>query len=431
MDPLPPGPAGKLLSSLRYLDDPYRYSAHCARRYGDLFTVPLLTGPVVVTGLPEGAQQVFRAPQETFGIWAEAQLIPVFGRDSIFVATGESHSRHRRAIVPALQKVGEMPEIIRRRVEALRAGEELDAARFALGISLEVITRTLLGTEEDEELEALAARYVHTSGSDPVLLALVFPALQRWPYPPWARFERLRRQFFGRLEEKIQRAREAPPEERSAFASMLRMLEGASLRDDLVTLLIAGHESTAHALAWALYCLHRHPESLEALRVELDTLPPDAGAEDITALPYLDAVCEETLRLHPVVVQVTRVLRKPLSLGGYELPEGVSVSPCAHLIHRRPELFPEPERFRPERFLERRFSPFEHLPFGGGGNRCPGASFAKAEMKLVLFHLLRRWELAPTYRGEIPARVRGLVMVPSRRISMRILERPAVKFDPR
>ena len=424
MSALPPGPAGRLLSSLRYLDDPYRYSARCARRYGDLFTVPLLTGPVVVTGHPDGAQQVFRAPQEQFGIWAEAQLLPVFGKESIFVATGESHSRHRKAVVPALQKMGSMPEIIRRRVEALHTGEELDAARFALGISLRVITRTLLGDEEDEALEALAARYVQVSGSDPVLLALVFPALQRRLYLPWARFERLRSQFFGRLEEKIQRARQATAAEGSAFASMLRSLDGESLRDDLVTLLIAGHESTAHALAWALYCLHQHPESLKSLRAELDTLPLEAGAEAVTALPYLDAVCEETLRLHPVVVQVTLVLRKPLSLGGYELPEGVSVSPCAHLIHRREELFPEPEVFRPERFLERRFSPFEHLPFGGGGNRCPGAAFAKAEMKLVLFHLLRRWELAPTYRGEIPPRVRGLVMVPARRISLRVVERP-------
>jgi cytochrome P450 len=256
-----------------------------------------------------------------------------------------------------------------------------------------------------------------------VLLALVFPALQRRLYLPWARFARLRSQFFGRLEEKIQQARKAPAPDGSVFASMLRSLDGEALRDDLVTLLIAGHESTAHALAWALYCLHQHPESLKALRAELDKLPPDAGAPEITALPYLDAVCEETLRLHPVVVQVTRVLRKPLSLGGHELPEGVSVSPCAHLIHRREELFPEPEVFRPERFLEHRFSPFEHLPFGGGGNRCPGARFAKAEMKLVLFCLLRSWELAPTYRGEIPPRVRGLVMVPARRISMRVLER--------
>jgi cytochrome P450 family 110 len=423
VSPLPHGPAGRLLSSLRYLNDPYQYSARCARRYGDIFTVPLLTGPVVVTGHPEGAREVFGAPQDHFGIWAEAQLLPVFGRESIFVATGESHTRHRRAILPALHELGCMPELIRRQVHALRAGEELDAARFALGISLRVITRTLLGAEEDAELEALAARYVLTSGSDPVLLALVFPALQRRPYLPWARFARLRSQLFGRLEEKIARAREAHAPEGSAFASMLGALDGEALRDDLVTLLIAGHESTAHALAWALYCLHQHPERLKALRAELNRLPPDAGAQEITALPYLDAVCEETLRLHPVVVQVTRVLRKPLSLGGYALPAGVSVSPCAHLIHRREELFPEPERFRPERFLERRFSPFEHLPFGGGGNRCPGARFAKAEMKLVLFYLLRSWELAPTYRGEIPARVRGLVMVPAKRISMRVLER--------
>jgi len=423
VSPLPHGPTGKLLSSLRYLNDPYQYSARCARRYGDLFTVPLLTGPVVVTGHPEGARDVFTAPQDHFGIWAEAQLIPVFGRKSIFVATGESHSRHRKAILPALQELGSMPEIIRQRVAALSAGEEIDAARFALGISLRVITRTLLGAEEDEALEALAARYVQVSGSDPVLLALVFPALQRRLYLPWARFARLRSQFLGRLEEKIQQARKAPAPDGSGFASLLRSLDGEALRDDLVTLLIAGHESTAHALAWALYCLHQHPESLKALRAELDTLPPDAGAPEVAALPYLDAVCEETLRLHPVVVQVTRVLRKPLSLGGHELPEGVSVSPCAHLIHRREELFPKPEVFRPERFLEHRFSPFEHLPFGGGGNRCPGARFAKAEMKLVLFHLLRSWQLAPTYRGEIPPRVRGLVMVPARRISMRVLER--------
>ena len=420
MSPLPPGPAGKLLPGLRYLTDPYAYSAHCAQRYGDPFTVPLLTGPVVVTGHPEGAREVFSAPQDHFGIWAEAQLLPVFGRESIFVATGESHSRHRKAILPALQQLGSMPEIILRRVEALRAGEELDAAHFALGISLRVITRTLLGAEDDEELEALAARYVQTSGSDPVLLALVFPALQRQLYLPWARFARLRGRFFGRLEETIQRAREAPAPEGSALGSMLQSLDTEALRDDLVTLLIAGHESTAHALAWALYCLHQHPESLKTLRAELDTLPPDAGAPEVTGLSYLDAVCDETLRLHPVVVQVIRVLRKPLTLRGHELPAGVSVSPCAHLIHRREELFPEPEVFRPERFLERRFSAFEHMPFGGGGNRCPGARFAKAEMKLVLFHLLRRWELAPTYRRAIPARVRGLVMVPAKRISMRV-----------
>src|SRR5262249_40371902 len=137
----------------------------------------------------------------------------------------------------------------------------------------------------------------------------------------------------------------------------------------------------------------------------------------------LDAICEETLRLHPIVVQVTRELRCPLAVGGRTLPAGAAVSPSACLIHRRPESFPAPQEFRPERFVDRSYTPFEDLPFGGGPSRCPGAAFGKAQMKAILGALLERFRPVPTYRGRAGAVVRGLVMAPDRPLTMRLAPR--------
>ena len=195
------------------------------------------------------------------------------------------------------------------------------------------------------------------------------------------------------------------------------------LRDELLTLLFAGHETTGIALAWACYWLHREPAALERLRAEVDGLGEDPDPEALVKLPYLEAVCSETLRLYPIAPDVPRMLAGPLEVGGYLLqpPVGVAVSTTA--LHRREELYPEPDKFRPERFLERRFSAFEYTPFGGGFRRCIGAAFATYELKLVLAAFVRGAELELAEPGEVKPQRRNLVVGPGSGVRMRLVRR--------
>ena len=188
----------------------------------------------------------------------------------------------------------------------------------------------------------------------------------------------------------------------------------------MISLIGAGHETTASALSWALYHIHRDPQVKARL---LEELSGDAGPLDpeaVTRLPYLDAVCSEALRLNPVAPLVGRTLRQSLTLKGYDLPPGISVGIGIVNVHRRPDLYPEPERFRPERFLERDYSAFEYLPFGGGSRRCLGAAFAVYEMKLVLATALRTHGLRLVSEAPVRAALRNTTVGPATTIEMAI-----------
>ena len=174
------------------------------------------------------------------------------------------------------------------------------------------------------------------------------------------------------------------------------------LRDELMTLLVAGHETTATALAWALERLVRHPDKLDCLRAEV------AAGED----EYLEAVVKETLRLRPILPLVARRLTEPMEIGGHLLPAGVTVTPCIYLIHRRPDVYPEPRRFRPERFLEQPAGTYTWIPFGGGVRRCLGASFAMFEMKAVLSQLVASRSLAPAQPASERVWRRSITLTP-------------------
>jgi cytochrome P450 len=191
-------------------------------------------------------------------------------------------------------------------------------------------------------------------------------------------------------------------------------LSAAELRDQLVTLLIAGHETTATAIAWAMHLLHANPEVLARLREDLDRLGPSPTVEQWGPLPFLDAVCHETLRIRPVVPIVSRFLTAPLDLGtGRLIPEGVFVTPSPYLAHHRAEVFAEPEEFRPERFLDHRFAPYEYLPFGGGGRRCLGSTFALQEMKITLASLLTDFDFEPKPDEVVRPMRRSITVGPS------------------
>jgi cytochrome P450 family 110 len=177
-----------------------------------------------------------------------------------------------------------------------------------------------------------------------------------------------------------------------------------------MTIVVAGHETSAIAAAWACYFVHRDPAVRERLLAELAGVGDDADPDAITRLPYLEAVCDETLRLHPIAGSVARTLKRPMRLGAWSLPAGVAVSPSIIGLHRRPELYPDPEVFRPERFLDRTFAPYEYMPFGGGHRRCIGAAFASYELKIVLATLLRERPLRLITDRPVGARPRNTVI---------------------
>jgi cytochrome P450 len=283
-------------------------------------------------------------------------------------------------------------------------------------ITLEVILRAVFGITEPERREQMSGALrgvLDTVASRRRVLSLALTAGRTGPLSPWARFVAARRRADELLHAEIE-ARRAEPgsDERDDVLSLLlaardedgRALSDEELRDELMTLLVAGHETTATALAWTLERLSRHPEALAGVVAERR-----AGGEEL-----LEATIKETLRLRPVVPAVVRQLQAPMTFGGWDLPTGSHIGPSIYLLHRRPDLYPDPLAFRPQRFLERSYGTYEWIPFGGGVRRCLGASFALFEMRVVLSTLLERVELQPARgAGEAVAR-RAITFAPAR-----------------
>jgi cytochrome P450 len=263
-----------------------------------------------------------------------------------------------------------------------------------------VILRAVFGVEDESRRERIGEAIFGVSEAGNPLL-LFFPLLQRsfFGRGPYPRFLAARARLDAVLYEMLaERRRAGAGEDVLSLMIAARYDDGSAMsdeeiRDELFTLFFAGHESTALAIAWSFYLLHRHQEVRERLLAEIDALGPSPDPDAVAALPFLDAVCAETLRLYPLVPQVSRRLAAPLELKGYALPAGVGVAAAVCLAHRRDDLYPEPTRFRPERFLERKYSAFEFLPFGGGARRCIGAAFAMYEMKIVLATIFRAHRL--------------------------------------
>jgi cytochrome P450 len=439
--PLPPGPAtwgpGQLI---RWIRSPHDLMRDCAASYGDLFTLRAVFGggPLVFCSDPEGLRMLLgndEGPAITAPGELNALLTPLLGAQSVIGLSGEPHRRMRQLLMPPfhgerLRSYGEVIQAIcASEADRWPAGGPLEARPAMQRISLGVILRTVFGLRSGsraERIERALVELLQTS-SQPLGTALLFmPPLQRdWgPWSPWGRFVRKRRAVDALLYEAIAERRAQPAEERGDDILSLLLdardedgqpLTDNELRDELITLLVAGHETTATALSWALYWLASQPETQDRLRQEVQDArsapeaPPDLAA--VPKLPYLQAVCNETLRIHPVgMITFPRRLERPLTLAGHDLEAGTSVVGCIYLAQRRPEVFPEPERFWPERFLSGGFSPYAFLPFGGGSRRCIGMAFALFEMKVVLSQLVARFQLEidPTTPQPVKSVRRGL-----------------------
>jgi cytochrome P450 len=395
----------------------------CRQRYGDVFSLRIAQeGTWVMLADPEHVRQVFTGDPKVFHAGeANAILRPVLGDNSVLLLDERAHLAQRKLLLPPfhgerMQRYGGlMREVAEREIERWPHDEPLRLWPRMQAVTLEVIMRAVFGMQEGERLDRLreclrtTLDWV-TRPTQMVALALLGPA----------RVERLpmfRDQFTevdALIHEEI-RARRAEQdlEQRDDILSLLlqaRHEDGSpmsdeELRDELMTLLVAGHETTATALAWGIERLVRHPDKLERLRAEAIS-----GGDD-----YADAVAKETLRLRPVIPIVVRRLTEPVEIGGYTIPAGVKVAPCIYLMHRHAGVYgPDPTAFRPERFLEQPAGTYTWIPFGGGIRRCIGATFAVFEMKTVLAAVARSVDLRPVeLAGEQVVR-RAITLTPNR-----------------
>ena len=299
-------------------------------------------------------------------------------------------------------------------------------------ISLQIILRTIFGLNEGQKydrLKKVLVSYIETFNSPLRSFFLFFPWLQKdlGKFTPWHKFLEQKQLIRDILQEECDRRRANPDLFGEDILSLLlsaideegQPMSDEEIEDELMTMLFAGHETTASSLAWSFYWLHRLPEVGEKLREELGSLT-DEDFTAITKLPYLGAIVSETLRLNPVVVFLSRQLKKPLELMGYRLEAGTSLFPCIYLLHQREDIYPEPQKFKPERFLEKSFSPYEFMPFGGGNRRCLGYAFALFEMKLVLATVMSQVEFELLDDRPLKYARRGFTFSPETGIKMKI-----------
>ncbi len=396
---------GFLLTPTRFLDD-------CHADCGDFFTLrPAKDREIVFTADPEAVRQVFTGDPELLHAGAgNVVLGPILGGGSILLLDGPEHLRHRRLMLPPFHgdrmraHADTMREVAERHVAAWPRDTTFPVLPSMQAITLEIILRAVFGVSEPAQLERLGTplrRLLDMVGTPRKVLALGLTAGRTTgPLSPWRRFAAARAVADQVTHEEI-RARRREHEagggaDRGDIFSLLvaardeagQALTDQELRDELMTLLVAGHETTATALAWTLERVSREPRVLAQL---LDEQARAGGTAS-----YLDATVKETLRLRPVVPAVVRRLQAPMTFGPWDLPAGVHVAPSIYLLHRRADLYPDPLAFRPERFLDGRPpGTYEWIPFGGGVRRCLGASFALMEMREVLSVVLRDAPPAP------------------------------------
>jgi len=406
-------------------------------RYGDPFLIPALNGELVTTGRPELIREIFTADPDDYLPFGHEVLTPLIGAESILAKAGPEHRRERRLLGPPflgsqMRALGPMMvRATRRRIARLSAGDRFQALDLCQAISLDVILDAAFGVEEPERMATYHDAILATMNAlNPAFLFAKPLQRELFGRGPWATFQRVNRRTDALLQEQIDRVRPSAAQRDDILSRML-VLEyedgsrpsDAFIRSQLKTFLAAGHETTGIALAWALDRIHRTPGVLERLKDEIEALGPDPSPDVVAQLPYLEAVCQETLRVHPILSEVMRILAVDREFAGYEVPAGAGLCASISLAHTDPEIFPDPHAFRPERFLERRFSPFEYLPFGGGARRCLGASFAMHELALALATLLSELQLELVDASPPRTHRRNVTLAPKSGVPMRVRER--------
>ncbi len=429
---VPPGPRWPAIAqSIALVRFRHRFVPWLHRTYGEVFTVRIMPSgsALVLFTRPEHAKEIFAGDPEVFHAGkGNAILGPIMGEHSLLLQDSTEHQRARRLLMPAFNGAA-----LRGYADLVTAIAREEVARWTPGatfrsldrmnaLTLDVILRVVFGVTDEARLARLRPLVNRTVDVNPaVLLAWGYPWLQR--FGPWKRTVDNQRALDEVMYAEIAERRHASDlASRTDVLSRLLLVGGAEseepltdaeLRDQLVTLLLAGHETTATALAWSLYELGRDPAQLDRARTAADE------GDDA----YLEAVFKESMRLHPVIPMVIRHLMAPAVIGGIDLPRGTNVGPSILLGHASDDNFPEPERFRPERFLEGEVAPHTWIPFGGGARRCIGAGFSLMEGVAVLREILVVHDVSLPAGAVDHPKVRNITSVPRHGARVRVSPR--------
>ncbi|MBE9216483.1 cytochrome P450 [Plectonema cf. radiosum LEGE 06105] len=439
-----------------WITKPLDFMEKAVKQYPDLFTSQILGAnkPIIFANHPQAIQEILTNDRKKFTAPGEANktLQPLVGDYSVMLLDGSRHKRDRKLLMPQfhgerMQTYGELICHLTEKIFSQLPQDRVFTARDVTSeISLGVMLQAVFGLHEGEryqQIKSLTIAMLDLFRSPLAFGFLLFPVLQKdlGKWSPWGNFLRQREQLDKLLYTEINERRSQL--DNTTRVDILSLLMSATddngnsmtdqeLRDELMTLLLAGYETTATAMAWGLYWIYQQPQVREKLLQELDSLGENPDPINISRLPYLTAVCNETLRIYPVaLVTFVREVQEPVELLGYQIEPGNEIWGCIYLLHHREDLYPDSKQFKPERFIERQFSPYEFMPFGAGARRCIGYALAEFEMKLVLAKVVSGYNLAlADNQPEKPQR-RGVTLAPAKGVVMkmegiRMVEKSAV-----
>lgn len=423
---------------MNWIADLIAFQDRYSRKYGDIFTMHLSgLGSAVVIGNPQAIQAIFNQDSQFDIGRANALAEPLVGRNSLMLLDGARHRRERRLLMPPFHRerlqtyAKQICLITEQVVSQWHVGQPFVARTTMQKISLELILQIVFGLSEGEryeQLKPLLTEWLDMTDSPLRSSILFLRFLQRdWgTWSPWGQMKRRQRQVHELLQAEIEEKRTKGNEGRRDVLSLMMAVrdeagQGMSdeeLRDELLSILFTGHETTATTLAWAFYQIHLRHEVRETLLEELDSL----GKQSLMTkaqLSYLTAVCQEVLRMYPVIpVLFPRITKSPVKIAGHVFEAETMLMPSSYLVHYREDLYPNAQQFQPERFLERPYAPSEYLPFGGGSRRCLGYALAQLEMKLVLATILSKYQLALAERKPVKLQRRGFTLAPAGGVRM-------------
>ncbi len=415
---LPDGPQIiPFLHGLKWRGRFLEFLDYCAQRYGGVFTFQVIgRRPFVVVSHPQAIKEIFTAPLAHFDSGKANQAFrPLLGNNSLLLLDGSSHQRQRRLLMPPfhgdhLQTYGQLIcNTTHQELNQWPVNKPFVVRSSLQVITLRIILQVMFASEQGQRVQML----------NQCLSSLIDSFISPFPWRLFS-FSRTKQQLDELIYAELRQRRQQQAD--SSAADILTLLLAAQdeagqpmtdeeIRDELITLVMAGYETATTAVLWALYWTTKLPEVREKLQRELGKLGSSPTASEIAQLPYLTAVCSETLRIYSITgFTFDRIVKVPLRVMGYDFEPGTVLSPCAYLTHQRADLYPEPRQFKPERFLKRQFSPYEYYPFGGGNRRCIGMAFAQLEIKLVLATILSRLRLSLVDRRPVRPVPRGVTL---------------------
>ena len=440
-------PKPSWLQLINWISDPIGFQKKYSQKYGDIFSMRLSgIGSSVIIGNPKAIQELFNQDSK-FDIGRANNLAePLIGKNSLMLMDGDRHRRERKLLMPSFH--GEKIQVYAKQIIDItekianqwKIGESFIVRSTMQKVSLEIILQVVFGLSEGEryeQLKPLLTNWLDMTDSPLRSSMLFLPFLQKdWgAWSPWGKMKRLQKQVFDLLQAEIEEKRikiKAQKDNQGNDVLSLMMavrdengesMTDEELKDEMISILFAGHETTATALSWAFYQIYQNPDVIEKLQLELKSLGENPNPLETAKLPYLSAVCQETLRMYPVLpVLFPRIAKSPIKIAGIEFDAETIFMPSLYLVHYREDLYPDPEQFKPQRFLEKQYSPSEYFPFGGGSRRCLGYALALLEMKLVIATVISKYQLASSDDKPVKIQRRGFTLAPSGGVKMVVKE---------